>query len=105
LITHGSTRRIGSLTLMGATCAGARAVGTDQLVHPLEMVEIRVEMIEEDGVQEHAADLRQRRPHDRGETAVRFLADSQLGAGQGVGRTLAAERLCCLRRQHAVPPR
>jgi hypothetical protein len=83
---------------IGSTTAAARrpprwlavAVAAEQLVHAPQVIEVGVEMIQKDRVQEDAADLRQRRPHDRGEAAVRFLGGVQLGARQrirGAGAT------------------
>ena len=63
----------------------------DELVHAAQVVEVGVEVIEKDRVEKDAADLRQRRMADRFETAVRFLADAQLGARQRIRRALAAD--------------
>ena len=94
LTTSGSMRRIGSLTAaarLRRRVAVAVPVGADQLVHAQQVIEVGVEVVEEDRVEEHAADLRQRRARDRGEAAVRLLAGVQLGARQRVRRALAAD--------------
>jgi hypothetical protein len=57
-------RRIGSLTeaaFLLAAIAVAPWAWRDELVHAQQVIEIGVEVVEEDGIEKHAADLRQRR--------------------------------------------
>jgi hypothetical protein len=75
-------------------------VGADDFVHPQQVVEVAVEVVQEDRVQEHPADLGERRAGDAGSLRSRFLGRAQLLARQRGGGPLGADA----DRQHARRP-
>ena len=72
-------------------CRRRAGSARDQLVHAPQVIEVGVEVIEEDRVQEHAADLRQRRAASTGAALAERRRGAELLARERVRGALRAD--------------